>query len=774
MRAFFRFLWRNRLYSTINLVGLTVSLAFSIIIFTYAAGQFRIARSNPDHERIYAVGVHGSTLMCYGMADVLRSSLPDAVSVVQLSTPVDGFISEWGDMKYSTTVMGADSGFFDMFHVRFLAGGKDDFKDLSSVIVSESFAGKLGGGYGDLIGRQIVIDGNQYVIAGVTEDFGKDIVPYADVIANVANTDFNGQYISNPFLAFGNIVTLIEVYPDTDYQSLESKVEEIFKDTFKERLPSEDAWESYRPSLVRLDGLYFWPGAQFLNTGKLKIIRILALAGLALILSALFNYINLNTALTGKRAKEMATRRLLGSTSRDIIFKYISESFVFTALCFVLALVLAYALVPVVGWLISDPALDSVTSGMSVGDLFAPLAIVFYIVAIVLVSALAGIIPAVMASRFAPIDIVRGALRMKSKMVFSKVFIVVQNALSVILIAVALTMEVQMNHLLGRPAGCNLEDVYWLSTDFSIDEGRVFEERLKALPCVESVGRTTGLPGMIRSMIGAEDKDGNVAMVSFMQCDSTTFNMLDFNIVEQYVNALPGTVWLNSSAAKVMADDVENLGGVVGDFIISDAGRPEKFEYARIHITGPEGMYYFDFAIKTVGDHEDARAMITEAYNDFCRECRGLVLEPYCNDYMTDYLEDSLEGTKRNMRLVEMFMVVAILLSLSGLVAISIFYADSNMKGIALHKVFGSTVGGEIMRNIRLYIVMTLIADIVAVPVAVFLAGRYLQEFAYRIDSIAWIFVVAVLLSLAITVLSVLWQVTRAARANPADVLKAE
>ena len=141
---------------------------------------------------------------------------------------------------------------------------------------------------------------------------------------------------------------------------------------------------------------------------------------------------------------------------------------------------------------------------------------------------------------------------------------------------------------------------------------------------------------------------------------------------------------------------------------------------------------------------------------------------------MTDYLEDSLEGTKRNMRLVEMFMVVAILLSLSGLVAISIFYADSSMKGIALHKVFGSTVGGEIIRNIRLYIVMTLIADIVAVPVAVFLAGRYLQEFAYRIDSIAWIFVVAVLLSLAITVLSVLWQVTRAARANPADVLKAE
>lgn len=773
MRTFFRFLWRNRLYSAINLVGFTVSLAFSIIIFTYAAGQFRIARSNPDHERIYAVGIDGSTLMCYGMADVLRSSLPDAASVVQLSTSVDGFIAEWNGMKYNTAVMGADRGFFDMFHVRFLAGGKDDFTNMSSVFVSESFAGKLGGGYGGLIGRPLVINGNQYVIAGVTEDFGKDIVPYADVVVNVANADFNGQYIANPFGTFGNIMTFIEVYPGTDYLSLESKVEDTFKNTFIEQI-SEEGWESYRPCLIRLDKLYFWPDALFLNTGKLKIIRILALAGLALILSALFNYINLNTALTGKRAKEMATRRLLGSTSRDIMFKYISESFVFTALCFVLALVTAYALVPVVDWLISDPVLDSVTSGMWVGDLFAPVAIVFYILAIVVVSVLAGIIPAVIASRFAPIDIVRGALRMKSRMVFSKVFIVVQNVLSVILIAVALTMEVQMNHLLGRPAGCNLEDVYYLSHDFSKNAGLVFAERLKSLPCVESVGLTTGIPGALGSMASAEDKEGNVVMVSMMQCDSTTFNMLDFNIVKQYAAASPGTVWLNSSAAKVMADDVENLGGVTEDFIILDAGRPEKFEYARISITEPGNLYFFNYAIKTIGSHEDAKAMINEAYDRFCEENYGLVKEPYYSAYMTDYLEDSLEGTKRNMRLVEMFMVVAILLSLSGLVAISIFYADSSMKGIALHKVFGSTVGSEILRNIRLYIVMTLIADIVAVPVAVFLAGRYLQEFAYRIDSIAWIFVVAVLLSLAITVLSVLWQVTRAARANPADVLKAE
>ena len=166
--------------------------------------------------------------------------------------------------------------------------------------------------------------------------------------------------------------------------------------------------------------------------------------------------------------------------------------------------------------------------------------------------------------------------------------------------------------------------------------------------------------------------------------------------------------------------------------------------------------------------------MITDAYRDFCLETYGVEMSAWVNSYMTDRLSEDLEGARRNMRLMELFMIIAIMLSLAGLVAISIFYADSNSRSIALHKIYGGTTGSETWRNIRIYMLMTIAADAVAIPVAVSIASRYLEEFAYRISLEAWIFAVTVLLSLAITGLSTVWQIRKAARANPADALKSE
>lgn len=166
--------------------------------------------------------------------------------------------------------------------------------------------------------------------------------------------------------------------------------------------------------------------------------------------------------------------------------------------------------------------------------------------------------------------------------------------------------------------------------------------------------------------------------------------------------------------------------------------------------------------------------MITDAYNSFCLETFGVELSPWVNGYMTDRLSGQLEGARRTMRLMELFMVISIMLALAGLVAISIFYTDSNRKSIALHKIYGGTTGSEIWRNIRVYMLMTLVADAAAIPAAVALCRRYLQEFAYRITPGAWIFVLTVLLSLTITAISVLWQIREAAAANPADALRSE
>lgn len=787
MRSYLRFLWRNRLYSTINLVGLTVALALSIIIFSYAAAQMKIARSVPDGENIYAVCKDNQTLMCYGMADMIRNSIPEAEAVTRFTASWDGEISMFGDRKYNTFLMNADKEFFGMFDVKFIAGVPEAFNSRTNVIISESFAGKIAEEGKDVIGKTLIVNDEPYTIAGITEDFGDGLLKYTDVITNIESERFNSQYREYPWSVFGPILTFFRTAPDSDISAVESKISSEYR-----HKSDNDITSGIQFSLVCLDDLYFHPGNFYLNAGNAKAIRNLALAGIALLVSALFNYINLNTALAGKRAREMATRRLLGSERKDIILKYIGESSAFTVLCFALAVVLAAAIVPAIDWLITDPSAESSTMGMSVKDIFTPAAFLSYIGLVAAVSVLAGIIPAMIASRFSPIDVVKGTLRFKSKMVFSKVFIVVQNMLSVVLIALAITMEAQMRHMTGRPAGCDFSDVYYLCTDFMEHDGLRLAEKLRSLPCVESVGICDYLPGAMGTTFTASDKDGNDVPYHPMRCDTTAFNMLGFDILEQYGQNIPGAVWLSESTARTAGVSAENTdissikkryslrgtdnsaSGVVGDFIIQDAGASEKMENGIIFIIRPEDLWYFGYVIKTTGDHDEAEAMITGAHNELCEEVFGVAMHSWQYGYMKDILENSLDAAKRNMRLIEIFMVMAIILSLSGLVAISIFYADSNRKSIALHKVYGGTVGSETGRNIRIYMIMTVIADIVAVPAAVILCRRYLEEFAYRIDLGAWIFIVTVALSLLMTAASVLWQVSRAARTDPADALKTE
>ena len=142
--------------------------------------------------------------------------------------------------------------------------------------------------------------------------------------------------------------------------------------------------------------------------------------------------------------------------------------------------------------------------------------------------------------------------------------------------------------------------------------------------------------------------------------------------------------------------------------------------------------------------------------------------------YIGDIMKEDLNDVRNSVRIIELFMILAVVISAMGLTAMSIYHASENSKSIALHKIYGGTVGSETGRNIRVYMLMTAIADLLAVPVAVILCQRYLQGFPYRMDLQVWIFVVTVAVSLAITAVSVLWQVNSAARANPVDALKSE
>jgi putative ABC transport system permease protein len=235
--------------------------------------------------------------------------------------------------------------------------------------------------------------------------------------------------------------------------------------------------------------LFFKETDRYFRHGDKGTLRVLSLVGLLLLFSAILNYINLSVALTGKRAKEMAVRQLSGASRAAIIRKYVVESIAFTAVCFAAGLLLAEAFCPLINELLNNPDIP-------IKVIWSPGYVMAYIVIILIVGILCGIFPALMAGRYKPVEIMKGGYRRRSKMVFSKVFIVLQNALAVILIALAITMEAQMHKTQTRPMHCDIANKFFMLS-YSYEDGNPFRDMLEALPCVKRVGKTTGVPGMI-------------------------------------------------------------------------------------------------------------------------------------------------------------------------------------------------------------------------------------------------------------------------------------
>ena len=190
-----------------------------------------------------------------------------------------------------------------------------------------------------------------------------------------------------------------------------------------------------------------------------------------------------------------------------------------------------------------------------------------------------------------------------------------------------------------------------------------------------------------------------------------------------------------------------------------------------VSVVRPEDIWLGSYLIETTGDRKEAYSKIMETYEDYAKD-----REVYLNypSWIDETVAEAWKPAQNNMRLVEIFMLLSILISLLGLVAMSTYYADEKSRDIAVRKVFGGTVDSEVWHTIRDYMILVGIACLIGIPIAVYAAQEYLKDFIYRLEGYWWIFVVAVLLSAAIAFISVLWQTLKAARTNPAVELKKE
>ena len=794
MKSYLKFLSRNKLYTAIEFIGLAVSLAFVILIGSYVVQQYEVAHESPDWKRTFALGSDDFLGLTYWDKEELEMNVPEVEAATHMALLWQPLI-QIGEEIFQVPGIEADAGFFQVFpQYRLVEGSLENFVGKYDILISESLARRIAGQLGNgVIGQVIRADGADRTVKGIYADFGESFFMPADIITNIAATWAAEE--EKAFNSIGNYTTWFRVREDADPADVQDKVNALLHKNYDTTWSAErvDKWHAYR-----MDEAFFSTGNSngLTRQGNIQMLRLLTIVVLLLLLSAIFNYVNLSLALTGKRAKEMATRRLLGADKTGILWKYIGESVAFTAVCFAAALLLANLLAPMVNSLVSssDPEemMLGLDSSVRLSFMMTPGYILVYLAGILILGVINGLLPAFAASRYQPIDVIKGTFRRRNKMILSKVFIVVQNVLSVFLIALALVMEVQMRHMLTRPTHAATENLFYIEYSAqNYDAMKLFKDKVEQLPFVTKVGVGRGIPGMINMTMGVRVDEEHHVDMPVIACDSTYFQLLGLEVEEDFGHPLLHSLWMSRSAfnAAGVSDtstvfprrinmngaQPEFIGGIVADFPTRPASESNQNPNGGVIVTRVEELRYSNcLLIGTIGEDKSYEDRIRQAYREFRLETAGVEDPAWRYGFIKDINRRQLAPVLRTLHLVELFAVLAVLISLLGLLAMSTYFADENTKQIAVRKVFGSDVTQETWRTVRSYMLLVGIACLIGIPLAIWAAQLYLERFAYRIDGYGWVFVVAVIISLAIAFGTVLWQTLKAAKTNPAVELKKE
>ncbi len=796
MKYFFRFLKNNPLYAVINVVGLALSLMFVILIGDYTYRQFSIDRWHRNHERIYVLGTeNGNSLLSWpDCAHSLKDRYPEVEDVCCVymhngKIKHEDKVYEESQGDNAGNIMLADSNFFRFFDFKMIDGDRETALDSpEKCVVTESLAKALFPD-GNALGQPLQIEGTRYVfvsddngdpydsslvytVSGVIKDLDKTVfLNETAVIANFERApQVLGYRLRNDLMASGPLGSTLSFLMLRPGASLEDKIEDLTSYCI-ESIPVFNFYGNTKAAIIPLDDLMFAPqntGAG-LQTGDKSLLGILLAVVLAILMFAVTNYINLTVANTGFRAKEMATRRLLGSNGLGISLELIGESTLMVFISFIIGGALALLLEDKMAVLFKgkiDILKDINLATVSVSLVF-----------IILTGVISGIMPTVSLSRYKPIDVVKGSFRYHSKMVLSRIFIILQNVITMTMMTATLTILLQMSHLVKAPLGYNTENIYRVSSD----NPEVLRNALKSQPFIQGIGSFSGtsLDGNYCSMSTRKDKDNNNLLVYLTTWDKEFIDIMGINLVKdnhlsgdvKYINEeLAGKLSLGDGESEVTWGDgsVTQVAGVFSNFHMTNILDP--YQPFMITVKDTDEIEDPNFMVKTDGS-PDARKKLC----DLIKEVDGTTEDlDWKLQSVDDNIKASLNEEKNTMRIVSIFTGVAVLISILGFIGMSLFFIRQRKKEIGVRRIMGSTTNEVLSLLLTKFCAPLLVSFIFAVPLSWFIMDKWLESFSYRIGLSPWIFIASGAVSLLIAVVSIFFQTLHAAHSNPADAIRAE
>ena len=788
MKSYFRFLSRNKLYTLINIAGLVVSLMFIILMGDYTWRQYSIDAWHKNADRIYIMGNEQLFFMWPQAAKRIQEMCPEVEKTCCI-------MSQCGKIKYgqqvvksdekeNCTIMLADSTFFQFFDFELVNGNRQTALDApDKCVITERLAKRL---FGDknpigeslqIVGERHVFLNNEnpydstlvYTISAVAKNLDHTVLPNeTQIIANMKRyPQVMGFTLSDNTFAIGGTGTakaFFMLHPGT---TLEAKKKVIGDYLVKNH---SNTWQDSKLSLTPLTDILFAPQnvVSGLQKGDKTLLHILLAAVLAILFFAVSNYINLTVANTGFRAKEMATRRLFGSSQRHISLKLILESTLMVAVSFAIGLALAFCFQDDASELFRGKI--DLYNDISIGTVSVCLGF------ILVVGIISGIMPSWQISRYQPIDIVKGSFRFRSKMVLGKVFIILQNVITVTMLTSALVIWLQQNHLIHAPLGINTENLYIVMGPEG--KSQTVRNQLEKMPFVEEIGcyKGSSFTGYGASVRGIE-RGSKYVMLMLAEMDKKAFDLYGLKYKADYGPANDGYL-LNEKALQELdyteqdreldwgKGEKKPITGIVYNFhfknVLGDA------EPLAIQLR--EGIENPNFLVKTNGDE---RAM--EAFENMLKELGTSEEEMKWFVLSSEKcVADSFEEQQNTLKIITLFTFVAIVISVMGFIGMSLFFIRQRQKEIGIRKIMGSSSREVMMLMLRTFCAPLLVSFVIAIPLSWYIMNDWLTNFSYRISLSPWIFATTCAFALLVAVLSVGFQIIKAVRTNPVESIKTE
>lgn len=780
MKTFFVFLLRNKLYTAINVIGLAISLAFVFLIASYTVKQLQTDKYQEHADVVYMLGNergHGHT--SYWLQRLMTARYPEIECAISLEAEKLEVTANESLASSREICLLADSSYFDMLTHCILEGDVDKFKEgHRHCVVSQSYARRIFGKESP-VGAELTVKYNakefRFIVTAVMEDIDNSFLPDANLIVPAEELMLS-HWGNGPELGInGSCYTLVKVHEGAD---IHAKCDDM-EAWFKEILWAYQRGMAQGVRFVPVDELYF--AKTFRNNkhshfhvGDREFVSVLITVGVLLLIFALLNYVNLTMAQSGFRAKEMAMRRLLGTRRSAIFWRLVAESLILCLGASLLALLLAYALLP--------HACELLKYQFGLFDSFTPWHYLMLVGSVLLIGLSAGIFPALFISGFHPMDVVKGSFRIKSKSVYGKVMIGVQYTLAIVMLVVASTIRLQMRHIIEAPLGYNTRD--YMTVDLSGYKGMdqaALRDKLMTCPQVEKVGFGTGHPYYVDMNNTPVTYQGQTLSMMHIYGDSLYFDILGLRVKHDNKLGKPAP-FLNEWAIEffgmkdtdVMTPEDEHhhpfaVGGVYYNFRFRNVLANKRG--ACIYNFGNQTPRFLQTAvIKTIGPHDEARQAVIGVFQELFPN--GLELTKETTRYVEDSIANSLSKERRLLQIVGIFTVLSVLVATLGLLGMSTYYVRQRRGDIAIKRVYGTSRLRIVCNLMNSFLLVVAAAFVVALPIAYHITDQWLSGYDYRISQSWWLYALVGVFVVAIALFTVLGLSVRAANANPVEVLR--